>query len=101
MKKFLCTTLLLSISMASLLTIGVKASANYGSQVTRNAVKTYGYAWTESSGDICRTRIVIMGQTSDITGPSRAQTNQVSGASGNYAYMNYYVNGSLIASETK
>ncbi|MGL4971002.1 MAG: hypothetical protein ACRC45_05175 [Cetobacterium sp.] len=101
MKKILCTALLLTISIGSLLTVGAKASTTYGSSVYSSALSTCGYAWTDSSGDSCRARIIIMGQKSDKTLPSWVQTEQVTGAGWNYAYMNYYTNGNLIASETK
>lgn len=101
MKKFLCTALLATTIILPITTLSASASSNYGSDVKRNVASTYGYAWTQSPDDICRARIVIMGQTSDITKPSYAQTNQVSGTSLNKAYINHYVNEGLIASYTK
>lgn len=79
----------------------VGATPTYGSNVTVSLGFKYAYCWKRSAGDTVRAKLVLGGQSSDKTDTNFVQTNQISALYTFYAYMNYYVNGQIIASEKK
>lgn len=81
--------------------IAAIASPTYGSDVTTSGIYKYGYAWTRSSGQSVRARIVIGGALSDKNDFGYVQTQQIHDLYYCTAYIAHWANGVEIANYTK